>query len=143
MMRAATRSAFLFAAVTACSDVVDSNKVGPENIPTVRLNPGQLEFAVNARNWTFDNTYVPDNFYSISNDPRPLDVGVAISEYSGGGGAMTITDGDNAVVFNQTLAGNVATGTHITVTGKAPFKIHIVANNYTGVVALGTTETGS
>ena len=131
MMRAATRSAFLFAAVAGCSEIVDFKFDSSENIPAVGFNPGQFSFAVTARNWTFDNTYSP-NFGAGT-----LNVGMAITGYSGGDGLVTMTDADNAVVFNQTLAGNVANGTNITVSGKAPFKVRIVANNYTGIVSLG------
>lgn len=141
LMRAATRSAILFAAVTGCSEIVELKGVGSENIPAVGFNPGQFGFAVTARNWSFDNTYAPDNLYSPASGPRPLDVGMAITGYSGGDGLVTITDGVNAVVFNQTLAANVANGTHTTVSGMAPFKVHIVATNYTGVVTLGVNET--
>ena len=132
MMRVAIRSAFLFAAVAGCSEIVDFKDVpSGENIPTVGINPGQLGFAVTARHWTFDNTYSPII------DSGTLDVGMAITGYSGGDGLVTITDADNAIVFNQTLAGNIATGISKTVSGKPPFKVRIVANDYTGIIALG------
>lgn len=130
MMRAATRS-FLFAAVAGCSEIVDFKFPPPDNIPVVGINPGQFGFSVTASHWTFDNTYSPII------DGGTLDVGMAITGYSGGDGLATITDADNAIVFNQTLAGNIATGTSITVSGKPPFKVRIVANDYTGIVTLG------
>lgn len=130
MMRAATRSAFLFAAVAGCSEIVEFKGLGSgANTPTVGLNPGQFIFAVTARHWTFDNTYSPNL------GAATINVAMAIT-YSDGDGLVTITDADNAVVFNQTLAGDVATGTNITVSGKQPFKVRIVANDYTGVFTL-------
>ena len=134
-MRAATRSALLFAAVAGCSEIVDFGDGSGENTPTFGFNPGQFAFAVTARNWTFDNTYSP------SLGGGTLNVGMAITGYSGGDGLVTITDADNVVVFNQTLAGNVANGTNITVSGKAEFKVRIVANDYTGIVSLGVNAT--
>ena len=135
-MRAARRSAFLFVAVAGCSEIVDFGDFGAgENIPAVGINPGQFGFAVTARHWNFDNTYSPDL------DGGTLSVGMAITGYSGGDGIVTITDADNAVAFSQTLAGNVANGTNITVVGKSPFKVRIVANDYTGLISLGVNAT--
>jgi hypothetical protein len=141
MMRAATRSAFVLAVAAGCSEVVDFGPFGSgENIPTVGDNPGHFVFGVTARNWTFDKTYAADNLYSPNPDHGTLDIGMAIT-YSGGDGLVTITDVANAVVFNQTLAGNVANGTIITVSGKPPFQVRILANNYTGVVILDVIAT--
>ena len=131
-MRAATCSALMFATLAGCDEVVEFKFGGSgENTPTVGLDPGQFGFAVTARHWTFDNSYAPVI------DRGTLKVGLAINGYSGGDGLVTITDADNTVLFNQTLAGNIATGTNVTVTGKPPFKVRIVANNYTGNIALG------
>ena len=129
-MRAATGTALLFAAVAGCSEIVDYGDVSGENIPAFAFNPGQFTFAVTARDWTYDNTFSP------SLGGGTLNVGMGITGYSGGDGLVTITDADNAVVFNQTLAGNIANGTSITVSGRAEFKVRIVANDYTGIVTL-------
>ena len=137
MMRAATRSAFLFAAVVGCSEIVDFKFPPPDNIPVVGINPGQFGFSVTARHWTFDNAYAPII------EGGTLNVGLAITGYSGGDGLVTITDADNAIVFNQTLAGNIATGTSATVSGKPPFRVRIVANDYTGIVTLGVNAIAS
>lgn len=135
IMRAATHSAFLFAAVAGCSEIVDFKFDESKNVPVVGINPEQFGFSVTARHWTFDNTYAP------TIDGGTLNVGMAISEYSGGDGVVTITDADNAVLFNQTLAGNVANGSNLTVSGKPPFKVRIVAHDYTGIVILGVNST--
>ena len=129
-MRTATGSALLFAAVAGCSEIVEFGPGSGGNIPDVEFNPGQFTFAVTARDWFYDNTFSP------SLGGGTLNVGMGITGYSGGDGLVTITDADNAVVFNQTLAGNIANGTSITVSGKAEFKVRIVANNYTGIVTL-------
>jgi hypothetical protein len=121
--------------------MVELKDVGSENTPAIGFNSVQFTFAVTARNWSFDNTYQPDNLYSIDATRGGLDVGIAITGYSKGAGLVTITDADNAVVLSQTLAGNVAAGTHIAVSGRIPFKVRIAANHYTGIVTLGVTPT--
>ena len=131
IMRAAARSAFLFAVLAGCSEIVDFGEAAGENKPSFGFNPGQFAFTVIARDWTYDKTLSP------SLGAGTLNVGMSISGYSGGDGLVTITDADNVVVFNQTLAGNVANGTSVTVSGKAEFKVRIVAHDYTGTVALG------
>ena len=135
MLRAATRSALLFAAVTGCSEIVEFGDGSLENVPSFEFDPGQFSFRVTARDWTYDNNFSP------SLGAGTLNVGMAITGYSGGDGLVTITDADNVVVFNQTLAGNVANGTNVTVSGKAEFKVHIVANDYTGNVSLAVNAT--
>ena len=135
MMRAAAGSALLFAAVAGCSEIIDFGDGSVENVPSFGLNPGQFAFTVTARDWTYDNTFSP------SLGAGTLNVGMAITGYSGGDGLVTITDADNVVVFNQTLAGNVANGTNIAVSGRAEFKVRIVANDYTGIVSLGVNAT--
>jgi hypothetical protein len=140
LVRTALGSALLLAVVAGCSEVAEPKDVGPENIPAIALTPGQFVFAVTARKWSFDNTYQPENFYSI--DSRGgVDVGMAVAGYSGGSGLVTVTDGDNVVVFAQTLAENLPDGTHLAVSGKLPFKVHVEANNYTGIVSLSVTAT--
>src|SRR4051812_46000618 len=110
LMRMGIGSAILIAAVAGCSGVVEPKDVGAENTPAIEFNGGQFVFAVRARNWTFNRAYQPDNLYSIDGGGG-LDVGMAITGYSGGAGLVTVTDGNNAVVFNQTLVGNLPDGT--------------------------------
>jgi len=124
------RSLLVLAGCAACSDTLDFGT----NFPAVALNPGQFGFAITASDWTFDQSYPP----AIATGSVQVGMGIV---YSDGTGSVTITDGDNVVIFNQTLATNVASGTNVTVSGKAPFTVHIAASRYTGVVSLAVNGT--
>ena len=119
--------ALVLVAVAGCTDSLGI----ATNTPAVGMNAGQFGFAVTARDWTFDHTYTPGLTAGT------LEIGLVVAGYTGGTGLVTITDADNVVVFNQTLAGNTANGNNLQATGKAPFKIQIVANDYSGLVSLG------
>lgn len=125
VMRTASRSVLALAVLAACSDTLDF----ATNFPAVALNPGQFGFAITARDWTFDQTYSP----ALASGTLQVGMGVV---YSDGAGSVTITDADNVVVLNQTLATNIASGTNVTVSGRAPFTVRVVASHYTGVVSI-------
>jgi hypothetical protein len=128
-MRAASRLLAL-TVFAACSDTLDF----ATNFPAVALDPGQFGFAITARDWTYDQTYSP----ALASGTLQVGMGVV---YSDGTGSVTITDADNVVIFDQTLATNVASGTNVLVSGKAPFSVRVVASDYTGVISIGVNGT--
>lgn len=105
--------------------------VGPVNIPSVGLDPVRLGFAVAARDWTDDRSYVP-GFPSGA-----LTVGLAVSGFAGGTGTVTVTDATGAVLYARSLAADAVEGTGTTVRGTAPFTVRVQTTRYTGTVALG------
>lgn len=126
------RSLFLVAALARC---VAGDMTGPDvigtNIPAVGMSGGEFGFAVMARDWTYDQSWVPDLAGGT------LQVGLAITGYTRGNGQLSITDATGASVFSQSLAGNVASGNNTAIQGTPPFHVRIAASGYSGIISLG------
>lgn len=122
------------AGLAACGDdaYVVAEPPG-SNAAVVGQSAGRFGFAVQARGWTFDQTYTAELRAAT------LAVGLAVGGYRGGTGSVTVTDSAGTVVFARDLAGNVAQGNTV-VRGRPPHRVRIVAANWAGSLSLGVTD---
>ena len=121
----------LLATLASCVATDMTGTGGGSNIPVVGMSDGQFGFAIAARDWTSDQSYAADLAGNT------LQIGLVVAVYSGGTGAVTITDASGSSVFSQNLAGNIAEGGSATVHGTAPFHVRVTTSRYSGTISLG------
>jgi len=133
--RSASRCMQAIVLAGALAGCVGRDMLGPtapaSNIPVVGMSDGEFGFAIAARDWTYDQSFVPE---LASN---ALHVGMVVAGYTGGTGTLTITDSTGASVFSRDLAGNIAEGASTTVHGTPPYHVRVTTARYSGTISVG------
>jgi hypothetical protein len=105
------------------------------NTPAVGVTPTGFGFAVQARDFTYDQTYGP------TVQQATIGVGISVANYTHGMALIEVRDAAGTLVFAQRISGNVAQG-NTTASGTAPFTIHVAFDRFSGLVAIGVGPGG-
>jgi hypothetical protein len=124
-------AAALAAALVACNLETSTGPIGAGvNTPSVGVTTQGLGFAVQARDFTFQQVY------SAPAEGDSLGVGLSVAGYGGGTVLLEIVDHAGTAILSQQVAHNIAQGQN-TVGGTPPYRVRLEFAHFTGAFALG------
>lgn len=118
-------------AVAACTDLTTPGvQGGATNAPAVGVTSESFGFAVQAINFSFEDTYASP---SVGDS---LAVGLAVVGYLSGSALIEVRDSSGTAIDQQTVTQGIAQGT-TTIRGTPPYTVHLLFTQFTGTFTLG------
>jgi hypothetical protein len=116
-------------AVAACSDTTGPGGQAT-NVPAVGVTPQSFGFAVQASNFTFEDTYASPT------QGDSLVVGLAVLGYQRGSALIEVRDSGGTAIDQRTVTQSIAQG-QTTIHGTPPYTVHLLFTQFTGTFTLG------
>jgi hypothetical protein len=118
-------------AVATCTDLTTPGvQGGATNVPAVGVTSQSFGFAVQAINFSFEDTYASPTVGDS------LAVGLAVVGYLNGSALIEVRDSSGAAIDQQTVTQGIAQGT-TTIHGTPPYTVHLLFTAFTGTFSLG------
>jgi len=118
-------------AIAACTDLMTTGvQGGAMNIPAVGITSESFGFAVQASNFSFEDTYASPT------QGDSLAVGLAVVGYLGGSALIEVRDSGGTAIDQQTVTQGIAQG-KTTIHGTPPYTVHLLFTQFTGTFTLG------